>query len=347
MRLLIVTQTVDKTDPVLGFFHTWIEEFARRVESIHVICLYEGAHSFPENVVVHTLGKESAEAPSPVYAWRFLSLAWGLRNQYDAVFVHMNPEYLILGGPLWVWCKKKRALWYMHKAVSWRLRLGIVFAQTVFTGSKLSMRVKTRKKNVVGHGIDATNIHETPPPPYPPLELLSIGRISRVKNTHIFLETLSSLRANGIDARLTVVGSPVTKDGNQYFEELKGLAEGLGVTESVRFVGPVPHTMLTHFFESTHLFLHASATGSLDKASLEPLLAGVPIVTVNTELCEAACKGIILCTADPEEFAGAIRKAIGLRLWDDDAVRSELRHYVLQHHELTRLVSRILDTMNP
>ena len=61
MRLLIVTQVVDQNDSVLGFFHRWIEEFAKNCEKVHVICLKESVHNLPENVAVHSLGKESLE----------------------------------------------------------------------------------------------------------------------------------------------------------------------------------------------------------------------------------------------------------------------------------------------
>lgn len=42
MRLLILTQAVDLDDPVLGFFHRWIVEFAKRFDTIEVICLKAG-----------------------------------------------------------------------------------------------------------------------------------------------------------------------------------------------------------------------------------------------------------------------------------------------------------------
>ena len=58
MKLLIVTQIVDKNDPILGFFHRWIEEFAKHVEHIEVICLKEGKHKLPSNVHIHSIGKE-------------------------------------------------------------------------------------------------------------------------------------------------------------------------------------------------------------------------------------------------------------------------------------------------
>src|SRR3972149_3520538 len=99
MRLLIVTQVVDTNDSDLGFFHRWIEEFAKHCESIVVICLKEGQHRLPPTVAVYSLGKGKTASGFQLpagrrfrYTIRFFTLLWRLRNSYDAVFVHMNPE---------------------------------------------------------------------------------------------------------------------------------------------------------------------------------------------------------------------------------------------------------------
>jgi glycosyltransferase involved in cell wall biosynthesis len=258
----------------------------------------------------------------------------------------MNPEYLMIAGSMWKLLRKRTALWYLHKTVSWRLRLGVLFADHVFTASEKSMRLKTKKKRIVGHGIDSSSIALVGAPAYPPLHLLSVGRISRVKRTHLLIETLALLLRDGIEATLTIVGAPATKDGKKYEHELHEQAEGLGARARVLFMGPVQHAELGGLFEGAHLFLHASGTGSLDKASLEPLLAGVPIITVDDELASAELPGIILATPDAEAFAGAVRKALGTRLWDDATVREASRAYVMEHHELERLVPRMLAIVN-
>ena len=88
MRLLIVTQAVDRTDSDLGFFVRWIEEFAQHCEKVTVICLRKGKYALPANVEVIALGK----APRPVRTARLWNICISRRAEYDAVFVHMNPE---------------------------------------------------------------------------------------------------------------------------------------------------------------------------------------------------------------------------------------------------------------
>ncbi|TSC61255.1 MAG: hypothetical protein Athens041674_828 [Parcubacteria group bacterium Athens0416_74] len=83
-RLLVLTQTVDQGDPVLGFFHGWLFAFAKCFPHIHAVCLKEGRHDLPGNVVVHSLGKERGVGRLR-YIWNFYRLAWSLRREYDAV----------------------------------------------------------------------------------------------------------------------------------------------------------------------------------------------------------------------------------------------------------------------
>ena len=144
LRLLITTQAVDLDDPVLGFFHRWVEELARHCEHISVICLKEGRHSLPANVTVYSLGKSAQGRPASGwerfwlrihYTFRFYRYIWSLRRDYDAVFVHMNPEYIVLGGVFWRLLGKRIGLWYVHKSVTLRLRIAVFFAHAAFTAS--------------------------------------------------------------------------------------------------------------------------------------------------------------------------------------------------------------------
>jgi hypothetical protein len=154
MKLLVVTQTVDSTDPVLGFFHGWILALAQRVESVEVICLFEGEHELPANVRVHSLGKEKEKQSPIVYATRFFALAWNLRDQYDRVFVHMNQEYLLIAGWLWALLRKPAYLWRNHYAGSWLTDCAALFCTKVFCTSKHSYTATYKKTKLMPVGVD-------------------------------------------------------------------------------------------------------------------------------------------------------------------------------------------------
>ena len=58
MKLLIITQKVDKNDQLLGFFIEWLRRFSGKFEKITVLCLEKGEFELPENVKVISLGKD-------------------------------------------------------------------------------------------------------------------------------------------------------------------------------------------------------------------------------------------------------------------------------------------------
>ena len=113
-RLLILTQKIDRNDPILGFFHRWVEEFAKHCESVIVVCLQKGEYDLPKNVRVLSIGKEEGGSRMRKivrYIVRFYRYIWHERENYDAVFVHMNPIYVCLAGPWWRLTGRKIALW--------------------------------------------------------------------------------------------------------------------------------------------------------------------------------------------------------------------------------------------
>src|SRR3989338_452188 len=150
MKLLICTQTVDTGDSDLGFFVRWIEEFAKHCEKVTVICLREGKHSLPANVRVYSLTSKN-KFPR---AFQLIRSAVALRKEYTSVFVHMNPEYIVVAGMLWRLMNKRIVLWYTHKSVNLKLRVAAFLTDVIFTASKESFRLKSKKVRVMGHGID-------------------------------------------------------------------------------------------------------------------------------------------------------------------------------------------------
>jgi hypothetical protein len=117
MRLLVITQKINNTDPVLGFFHQWIAEFAKRAESIIAICLEKGTCALPANVRVRSLGKE-VRPSRLLYLVHFFTYLWQERKNYDAVLVHMNQEYVLLGALPWRLLGKKIYMWRNHHSGS-------------------------------------------------------------------------------------------------------------------------------------------------------------------------------------------------------------------------------------
>ena len=281
MKLLIITQVVDEDHPILGFFHRWLIEFAKHCEHVHVICLHVGNHSLPTNVTVHSLGKEQG-AGRLQYLIRFYRLIIQLRNEYDQVFVHMNQIYVILGAPLWKVLRKKISFWYAHGKVSFSLRIATVLTDIVFTSTSEGFQIDTYKKYIVGQGID-TEI-------FTPLlkqkneellQLITVGRIAPTKNIGTLLRACTLLKKQEVRFHFKVIGVAITEEENQYFEQMKKLAVSEDIEENVTWVGPIKNSQLPTYLQAASVFIHDSATASLDKALLEAALCGCVVISSN------------------------------------------------------------------
>ena len=269
MRLLIVTQAVASEDSVLGFFVRWIEEFAKHCERIEIICLKEGKHRLPANVCVYSLGKEKGVSRM-TYLLNFYRYIWQLRHDYDVVFIHMNPEYTVLGGPLWRFFGKRTALWYTHKSVNLKLRIAAVFADIIFTASKESFRLHSRKVRVMRHGVD-TDFFSPDTSVARGEWILSVGRLMKSKR-----HDLAIRRAAQEGKVLRIAGEGPER------ARLEALAHAQHA--SVQFLGGLTQAQLRDEYRTATYFVHTSETGSLDKVVLEALACGLKIITNDPAL---------------------------------------------------------------
>jgi glycosyltransferase involved in cell wall biosynthesis len=337
MKLLIVTQAVDKDDFVLGFFHRWIEECAKHCETIEVIALRTGKYSFPSNVHVVSLGKEEGNGRL-ARVYRFYAYVFSLRKKYDTVLVHMNPEYIVLAGVLWKLMRKRIGLWYVHKSVTVKLRIAVALCDKVFSASKDSFRLETPKLYIVGHGIDTTFF--TPmfreKRKKGEIRLLSAGRISFAKHHDMILRALALLPDG---AHLTIAGAPATGADRGYENKLHVLARELKIESRVLFVGPVTQECMRELYSSTDVFMHASSTGSYDKVVLEALACGVPVLTTSEAFADGKLP-VVLTEASPEALATGVGGILASKV-DTEALAKVVR----ENHSIEHCMTTVLELL--
>jgi glycosyltransferase involved in cell wall biosynthesis len=315
MKLLITTQAVDTSDSNLGFFVRWIIQFAEVCESVTVICLREGTHELPKNVTVIPLVSQS-ELPRAV---ELLRIAYAKRKTYDAVFVHMNPEYLVVAGWLWKILDKRLALWYTHKSVNLKLRIAVFFADLVFTASRGSFPLSTSKLKVMGHGIDTDFFSADPAAGRS--TILSVGRLMKSKHHDL------AVRAAALThEELTVIGEGPERAG------LEELANECGAT--VHFLGGLPQEKLRDEYRKAKFLIHSSDTGGLDKVVLEALATDVAVITTTPDMFRELPLESVHPT--PEAVAGAITHT--RESWDRAAI-------IREKHSLNRLIPTLVQNL--
>jgi glycosyltransferase involved in cell wall biosynthesis len=271
MRLLIITQKIDKKDPVLGFFHLWVEEFSKHCESIIVVCLYKGEYTLPSNVKVLSLGKEIKQSRFS-YIKNLYTYIWNERKNYDAVFVHMNQEYIVLAGLIWRLLKKKIYMWRNHHAGSVLTDIAAGFCTHVFCTSRFSYTAKYAKTKIMPVGVDTNLFKKTLPAK--PKSVLSWGRIAPSKNIDIFVEVAKQ----NPDLSFDVYGDALPKD-SQYLEDLKANAG-----TNVIFHKAALLEQSVDIYSSHEFFINLSSSGMYDKTIFEAMACGCIVLASNDNL---------------------------------------------------------------
>ncbi len=285
MRILIITQKLNRKDGQFAFFHDWINFFAQECTQVIVLPLEKGDYDLPPHVRVISLGKE--EGVSKItYLYRCCKALIQYRNDYDAIFAHMSPIFAIISFPWAKIFRKKIALWYVHKAVTQSLKIAEKCADIIFTATPESFNIASKKVCYVGQSVMLEKFErrdkdfKLAPVTPEPFRIACLGRITRIKNIDKVLHAISLLPQEcGVE--LHCMGAPVFDADILYQNELKDLAHTLRIENKIVWRGMISYADLPKELHTMHVSVNLCPTGGLDKAVLESMAAQVPIITTN------------------------------------------------------------------
>ncbi|HCX27732.1 MAG TPA: hypothetical protein DHI91_01160 [Candidatus Portnoybacteria bacterium] len=340
MKLLIFTQKVDINDPILGFFHRWIEELAKHCEKVTVVALGVGEYSLPTNVKVLSLGKESG-ASKIKYLTRFYRYVWQERKNYDSVFVHMNQEYVILGGLIWKIWGKKIAMWRNHSKVSIPGYIAVFLSDKVFCTSGESFTARFKKTTLMPVGIDTLFFKKREDIIEKPNSLLFLGRISPMKKPGLFIEALNLLNKERVDFTASVVGDPLLKDAD-YYQELKGLVKKYDLENKVVFEKGVNNKKTIEYYNRYGIYVNATPSGSMDKTIFEAMSCGSIVIVSNKSLIGKIDNNLIFEENSHRDLAKKLAAMLSLSVSEKEDIIEKLRNFVIQNHGLDFLVEKLL-----
>ncbi|MDP2705045.1 MAG: glycosyltransferase family 4 protein [Patescibacteria group bacterium] len=346
MKLLILTQKVDKNDSMLGFFHRWIEEFSKHSEQLTVVCLQEGEHSLPENTRVFSLGKEKGKSKFK-YIFNFYKYIILERKNYDAVFVHMNQEYVLLGWKLWKLMGKKIILWRNHSQGNFLTDMAVFLSNAVCCTSKSSYTVRFKKTKIMPVGIDEEVFKKNPSIQKNNQAILSLGRISPVKKIDVLISALVLLDERGIDFKAAIYGDTPKRDA-AYSEQLRKQGKVLLSKNKLEFHEGIPNSKVPDIFNTYGIFVNLTPTGSFDKTILEAMACESLTVFSNNFISDAVFQKTLVKQDDAVSLASILESV--LQNGDSgeyEEIRKKGRAYVLSHHTLSRLAQDISALLMP
>ncbi len=343
MKLLILTQKIDKNDPILGFFHRWTEEFSNHCEKVTVICLGKGEYGLPENVKVLSLGKENGGSGIK-YLRNFYKYIWQERKNYDSVFVHMNQEYILLGGLFWRLLGKKVSMWRNHHAGNGLTNLAVFFCHKVFCTSRYSYTARFAKIILMPVGIDTEIFKPDYEIDHLVKSVLFLARISPVKKPDVLIEALALLDQKSIDFTADFYGDALPTD-QAFLLKIKNRVAESGLGSKIRFYSGVPNHLAPEIYSRHYIFVNLSSSGMYDKTIFEAMACELVSLSCNRNLKDLVPTELLF----DEDNVNQLADRLTFWLNNKDAgkkVGPELRSLVLASHSLKLLAKKLISTLN-
>ncbi|HPV70763.1 MAG TPA: glycosyltransferase [Candidatus Magasanikbacteria bacterium] len=338
-NILIITQAVNLTNPILGFFHGWIRQIVKYYNQVTVICLEKGKNTLPEDVKILSLGKELGFSRFK-YILNFYKYIWQERRRYDLVLVHMNQEYIILGGLFWKCWSKKVLLWRNHPRGNLLTKLAILLSHKVFCTSPFSFTAKFIKTQLMPVGIDTDFFIKKNEVEKKNNSILFLSRISPIKKPELLVESLFLLKKKGLFFSSLFVGDPVSSD-EDFYNDLKNQVKNYNLDDFVKFIGGVKNNETVDLYNQFQIFVNLTPTGSLDKTIFEAMSCQTLILTSNKSLLGKIDNQLIFEEGNVNDLAAKLQLLLNLSEQRKKQLGEELRNYVIKEHSLNLLIKKI------
>lgn len=135
--------------------------------------------------------------------------------------------------------------------------------------------------------------------------VVCVGRLVRLKGTHILVRAISVLREQGVPVKLVVVGDGPEK------ERLEGMASTLNLKACVRFVGYQRHVL--NWLRCSDILVQPSITAdTFPRSVIEAMAVGLPVVGTRVggipEAVEDQITGFVVEPGSVDDLASALQK---------------------------------------
>jgi colanic acid/amylovoran biosynthesis glycosyltransferase len=134
--------------------------------------------------------------------------------------------------------------------------------------------------------------------------ILYVGRLVPFKGQGILLEGLAALRAEGIEATLTLIGDGPSR------VDLEEKAKALGISDSVTFAGSIGQDEIRAYFAAADAFCLPSFAEGVPVVLMEAMAMRVPVVTTRvmgiSELVEDGVEGLLVRPGRLDELTRAL-----------------------------------------
>jgi len=229
-------------------------------------------------------------------------------------------------------------------------RCDLVLAVSEFLRGKIveSAGVGDERVRAVTNVVDAERFRPRPDLHPRAGRILFVGRVAAEKGLLTLIEAMPTVLVRVPEAQLAIVGPH--RDGTErggYRTRCEELVAKLGLSERVRFEGPVPNDELPERLAESRLLAVPSVWGEpCGVVVLEGLACGIPVLGSRVggipELIRDGVTGQLCEPGDPDSWAKALTRALR-----DDGLRESSRIHgpesIAAAHTWPRVRERLLD----
>ena len=167
--------------------------------------------------------------------------------------------------------------------------------------------IKDLPVEIIPNGVDLSGFQPGPPiPDDGPLQVFCAARLIERKGQHHLIRAVKQLSEQGVEVIASLAGTGDSLEAYQI------LAQELGVSERILFLGYVPREEIPRHYAAAHVFSLPSFNEGMALAALEAMGAGLPLVLTRTggtdELVEEGVNGFTHDWGDVEALAGHLRR---------------------------------------
>jgi len=149
--------------------------------------------------------------------------------------------------------------------------------------------------------------------------VLYVGRLEPIKGLDTLFDAIASLRAGGLPVALLVVGGDTDESPAGHEAHLRGRIRELGLSTSVRFLGPQPQDVLREYYVAADVTVLPSYYESFGMVALEAMACRSPVVGSRVGGLTTTVRDGVTGYLVPEGDAAALAQRLADLITDPDA----------------------------
>ena len=342
---VFVTPLLDPDNPVRGFATTHVRALGSRFDRVVVVA----------GSARGDLGDVHAEVVTPDVSCSSRG-ALNIRSPLASVITEIDEGSLVMvdddlaclaqaraampdvGPPLLWWCPHVPSALAATHAARW--------ADGLLVAALPQSPVQGCPVFTVGAGIDLDPMSAVSGfPDRPPLRLIAVGRTSPRKGLPVIIRAVASARAQGIDARLLILGPSTNATEWQHRLELESLVESLALTDAVGIRDPVTPGGVAEIVRCAHVLIDAGAGDDVSRSALEAMAAGRIVLSASATVAPMleGAGPVPLCfdAGDASQLAQRIGGLSAVWSAMSESIAGELRRAVDNNHSTERWAERV------